>query len=564
MSIAWRPSPVLLALAAVALAARALTAWLFTQPGYMDAAYYFDGAASLARGQGFREDFVWNYLSPTGDLPQPGNAQWMPLASIVMAPFLWLFGPTYRAGQIPMVVLAALLIPLTYRLSLKLFQRQDWAITSALLMLASSFYLPYWTATDGFALYGLIGAAALGLMSYTGKRQRLAALGCGMLIGLAHLTRADGLLLAAPLILTRPAQAAHVRRGEAGARVSPRERAGQLRAASPIPADRPNHRGSEQANRGMLPSYLALALAGYALVMFPWLWRNVQVFGAPLVGANAMFMVEYNDLFRFEQAPAFDAWLASGWANILGVRLRALTLNVATLAGALHFVFLPFALIGLRSERRAPLVRAGAIYLLALLAVMSLVFSLPGPRGTFLHSLTAILPLLYALAPVGLAACVKWVAARRSSWNARQAERIFGAAFLALAGILTAYFSLANLLGSASEAGWNQRFIVYQAVEAHLRAETGDAASPVVCINPPAYYYFNRRPAIMIPTDDPLALVRAAGRYGARFVVVEADHPAYLNMLYNFEVSDSRFHLLATFSDPTGAQVQLYQITPVR
>ena len=147
----------------LALGVRAASAWFESQPGYMDAAYYFDVAASLARGTGLTENFIWNYLSHPTALPQPSNAYWMPLTSFVVAPFLWLGGDSYRAAQVPMVLLSALLVPLTYALSLKLFRRKDWALVSAVLMLASSFYAAFWPAVDSFALYALLGTGVLWL-----------------------------------------------------------------------------------------------------------------------------------------------------------------------------------------------------------------------------------------------------------------------------------------------------------------------------------------------------------------------------------------------------------------
>lgn len=531
----------LVMLFALGLLVRAALALPQTQPGYMDAAYYFDIAANLARGRGLSEDFVWNYLAHPSSLPQPSNAYWMPTTSFVVAPFLWLFGIHYRAAQLPMIILSALLLPLTYGLSRRLFARRDWALTAMLLMLASSFYLPFWSAIDSFALYALIGTGALWLSATncqlptanfksqipTSKFQLstiylpISSFLIGVLIGLAHLTRADGFLLFVPALWAWR---------------------------------RAPHKGAT----------VAALLLGYLLVMLPWFARNVQAFGATLVGGSAVFMRTYDDLFSFEKDLTLAYWLDAGWASIIAVKARALVLNSATLAGALHFVFFPFALIGLWRERRRLLAQCAALYLLTLVGVMSLVLSLPGPRGTFLHSLTALLPLLYAFTPVGLAATVQRTARRRASWNAAQAERFFSSAFIALAIILSAYFYLGNVFGLGGELAWNERFTAYQKVEAFLRAETNDTISPVVCINPPAYYYFNQRAAIMLPTDDALALVHAASEFAARYVVVEADHPRYLDALYDFSAPDLRFQLRATFSDAAGAQVQLYQIVPRR
>ena len=507
----------------LALVVRIVTALPEAQPGYMDAAYYYDIADSVARGRGLSENFLWNYLSNPTSLPQPSNAYWMPITSLVIAPFLWL-GNSYRAAQIPFVLLAALLAPVTYALSLKLFGRKDWALVSALLMLASSFYAPFWPALDSFAIFALLGTGVLWLSARPAPVRTRTAVLCGALVGLAHLTRADGfLLLLAPLAIWRM-----------GVRPA--------RSVSPL-------------------------LVGYLAVMLPWFVRNLAAFGMPLPGGGSLFMRSYNDLFFYDQPLTLDTWLAGGAGEIAGAWLRALALNSATLAGALHFVYLPLVWVAAWRERRRAIVRAGAVLLAGYFVLSTFVFSQSGPRGTFLHALAALLPLLYALAPAGLAAVIAWVAARRTAWNAVQAERVFGIAFLLMAVVLSAFLYAANVFGSATQPGWNDRFKTYQQIDAFLVREGGTLYgpdSPILCINPPAYFYFAQHPAIALPTDDALALIHAGAAFGARMFILEPDHPGYLDTVYDFTVPDQRFQLRATFADSTGGQVQLYQIVPLR
>src|SRR5262249_33263677 len=110
-----------------ALAVNTPAAFFVSRPGYMDAYYYFGGALQLARGRGFTEPYVWNYLDsirvlphPTGALPPPSHLYWMPLTSLVAAPFIALAGPyrpnaaLFRAAQVPFVLLASLLPLLSY------------------------------------------------------------------------------------------------------------------------------------------------------------------------------------------------------------------------------------------------------------------------------------------------------------------------------------------------------------------------------------------------------------------------------------------------------------------
>ncbi|MBF8282838.1 MAG: putative rane protein, partial [Anaerolineales bacterium] len=161
----------LIALFAVALLANGLAASFISRPGYMDAYYYFGGAVQLARGQGFTEPYVWNYLDPIRQLPHPSHLYWMPLPSLVAAPFLWLAerlagtalpnATLFRMAQIPFVLLASALPLLSYTIASLTTPLRRHALAAAFLTLFSGFYFVVWTNTDAFALYGLTAGGAL-------------------------------------------------------------------------------------------------------------------------------------------------------------------------------------------------------------------------------------------------------------------------------------------------------------------------------------------------------------------------------------------------------------------
>src|SRR5215813_13757021 len=81
-----------------------------TIPGNIDADYYFMGGVRLAQGQGFTENYIWNYFNDPVSLPQPSHAYWMPLASILTALGMWLTGnQTFAAGRLAFILLAVLI-----------------------------------------------------------------------------------------------------------------------------------------------------------------------------------------------------------------------------------------------------------------------------------------------------------------------------------------------------------------------------------------------------------------------------------------------------------------------
>src|SRR5512136_18208 len=192
-----RPSRDLFWLFILALALRLLTTIPIRQPGYMDAAYYYDIALNLAQGQGLTEPFLWNYLDNPAGLPHPSHLYWMPLPTLVAWTGLTLFGQTYRAAQIPFAVLSALLPLVSYWVALQTTGSRRHAWLAGLLTVFSGFYVIYWGHTDNFTPFALSGSLSLvaawrATEAREKSRARGWALGAGILAGLAHLSRADG------------------------------------------------------------------------------------------------------------------------------------------------------------------------------------------------------------------------------------------------------------------------------------------------------------------------------------------------------------------------------------
>ena len=112
-----------LLLYALALAVRLVLIALFPDPAYPDSFYYVNVARSLAAGDGFNVDFIWIFPEVGGTIPAdptlpiPSNAHWMPLASIVQVPFIWLFGAVAWASALPFALIGAVAAPLTWAIA---------------------------------------------------------------------------------------------------------------------------------------------------------------------------------------------------------------------------------------------------------------------------------------------------------------------------------------------------------------------------------------------------------------------------------------------------------------
>ena len=177
----------------LAVAVRLSVAVLVPRPGYMDTAYYAAGAVWLVQGGDLTEPFLWNYLGNPAGLPHAGFLYWMPLPSLLAAPFAALFPGSFFALQLPFALLSAILPLIGYAVAWQATGVRHHAWVAGLLVLFSGFFVPYWTLPETFAPFALFGSLALWLAGR--ERGRLASLLAGLLVGLAHLTRPDGLLL---------------------------------------------------------------------------------------------------------------------------------------------------------------------------------------------------------------------------------------------------------------------------------------------------------------------------------------------------------------------------------
>jgi hypothetical protein len=536
---------------ATTLAFRVATALPLTYAGYMDASYAVHVAENLARGRGLVEEALWNYLDNPAGLPHPSNVYWMPLPSLLIAPFFALLGASYRVAQIPFVILSAFLPLLTFYLTRKFFARDDYAWIAALFTAFTGFYTIYWVSPDNFTPFALTASLCLyfigrGLASAGAGAQVSRGAGergsggaptshgardffiAGMLAALSHLSRADGLLLLAVVPIALLA-----------------------------------NKSTRKLNYGLRST--VYGLLGYLLVMSPWFARNYVTLGAlyPAAGTKTLWLTGYDELFRFADDLTLQRYLAWGVGNIVASKLRAGGINLLVITfGALQVFLAPFALIGLWQLRRRVELIPFFIYAPLLYLAMTLAFTFPSVRGSTLHSAAALLPFLAAAVPRGIDVCIEWVARRRRTWDAALAARFFRAGFVALAIFLAVYLYALGVfpIGGASDIPlWNLRDIEYAEIARWLdrNARTDDI---VLTGDPPAFYNASHRRTIVIPTDSVDAIFLAARKYGARYLVLQFDHPAPLNDLYRERVAVPGLTRVATFRDGNDRPVWLFEV----
>jgi hypothetical protein len=489
-------------------------------PGYMDADYYFATARQISAGRGFTEPFLWNYLDDPNGLPHPSHLYWPPLTSLVAAlPLLWGV-PSFRLAQVPFLLLAVCLpvVSMAVGRALRVDGKRLWLV--GCLAAFSGFFLPYLVTTDSFALYALLGTATLWSMAAAVRRPSWWLwLGIGGLIGLCHLTRADGLLFLFP--------------AACAVGMTDRRRAADL---------------------------VALIL-GYVLLMSPWWLRNLSATGSvfPPGTSRTLWLLDYDELFAYPASLLTPGrWWASGLSTILIARVRAVGMNLESLLGVNGLVFLgPLMAIGAWRLRREPIVRLTAVYLVLLMGVMSLVFPFAGARGGFFHSSSAIMPVLWALAVPGLEAVCAW-GARRRGWQPDQAFAALGLGAVLLAGGLTAGLTWRRAVGDSRLPVWQASERVYQAAAAMLQPLA--SAEQIVAVNNPAGFNLaSGVRAVVIPDGGSEVLRAVVTRYGVEWVILERNHPRGLDGLYADHESLPWLDVAAEIQ-PEATPVVLFQV----
>lgn len=478
-------------------------------PGYLDADYYYMGGVQLAKGGGFNENFLWNYLDNPAGVPHPSHGYWFPLASIVSALGMWLTATiNYESGRLFFILIAALIPPLSAALSYKFFQNKAFAWTSGLLALFPAFHLPFLPVTDNYGIYMLAG----GLLFYIADRPR-PWFWMGLLAGFLSLARSDGLLwlaLTFLLILWRA--------------------------------------WDEKLSFLKFTQYCLVAFGGFVLVMGPWYARNLNVFGGIMspAGSRAFWLTTYDETFIYPASKLnFDSWLASGWMAILKVRARSFATNLlSAIAAQGHLVLFPFIVIGMIQMKKDRRVQLGMAAWSILFLVMTLVFPFAGARGSFFHAAAALQPLFWALAPFGLETAVAW--ARKKNRFNEHAYVVFRVALVQIVILLSGWVVWVRVL----QDGWQEGELNYPAVERFLLAQGARSDDSIMVLNSAGYTMMTDRSAYSQPYGDLDTLLEVAERYGIDYYAFQPEgRLETLKGLYDNPASDPRFEYLGEVNE---------------
>lgn len=478
-------------LAFLGLIMAVLTGNFQKSPGYMDADYYFAGGLQLATGKGFSEPYLWNYLDDPTGLPHPSNAYWMPLASIIAA-----FGMlmtrqfSWTAARIGFLIIAALVPPVTYELAFLLTQKRKLALVSGFFAVFCGFYSVFMPVTDTFGIYLLLGGLFF-LVAY--KKNNWRDLLLGIIAGLLHLARADGILW--------------------------------LFIAFLVVIFIPPEINKDPVNIKQILLGIFCVLGGYLGIMGAWFIRNELVFGSILApGGDSMFwLTGYDQIFSYPpDIITFHNWLQNGLDKAIEVRLWALNINLqSTLATQGSIFLLPLMIIGIWIKRNDHLVRIAVFSWFLYLLLMSVVFPFAGARGGFFHSGAALQSLLWSLAPIGLVTLIKWVGKKRN-WQIEKATTIFLIGSVGISILLTVVITFSKLYSnSGGWNNWSNENQQYLEVDKLLQISKDPIPPTVIVSNPPGFFLASGLNAIAIPDGNEENTLAVARKFDAKYLILE-------------------------------------------
>jgi hypothetical protein len=544
----WTDLWIALALLAIALLVRLVYARAVVFPPLDDPAFYLTTAKNLVTGHGLEVDALWSYQTLFPSVTHPSHEHWMPLTTGIIAAAFALLKPSLEVGQLPGLILGALLAPLTYIvgrrdlpgsvkpvLHVSSTGKADWSegnrwiSLGAGLLIAINATLNYQSASaDSSAPFALLAAWALAsTVQRIGKQGGY--FGVGLVIGLAYLTRADGFLLLLavfPAWLKLPGPARFLAK-------LPDKPAAQV-----VQNDWRRERGSEQDWRHTVdPRFAGLLEMGLAfvLVVVPWLVRDYLAFGTPLPGSllSQAWLTDYVDTFNYWSHPNWETLLAQGWPALLAQRSQAL-LHDGRVFLLSTFPWGVLSLPGLWLLRRAGSFFSSSVYGLLLFFVLAIAFPVASMSGTFYHSLGAVMPFL-ALAAMFVAR----QGIHRLTSNRKLATTIFSAVTAGLLVLAGAQVTTALPAVAARHLTEKEQF---EAVAGWL-AEHSALGDVVMTSQPYTLNYASGHPCIVLPGNEPPdAAWEAAQRYGARFLVITQTFGHYPQILH--DQPDPRFRLL--------------------
>ncbi len=476
---------------------------LETQPGYMDAEYYYVMAKLIYAGRGASEPFIWNYINNPTNIPVPSFSYWMPFTSFVAFVGMLLGRNTdWNSGRILFFALAAGVPVLTYAMGWVISQKRQVAWLAGMLAWFPVYYAPYLVTTDAFVIYMVLGTIWILLIKALLDENKDMVVLLGLVSGLMHLTRADGLIWFCLLMILLLIK--------------------YLKGGVP---------------RKIVLLVMIKALCGYLLVMGGWYLRNYFQYGNifPPGNQRLLWLNSYDEIFIYPPSQlTFGRWIDGGIHAILLTRLNALIQNLLSfLAVQCEIFLLPLLVWGLKSTWNKRVYGTVLSVWCVLLILMSFIFPFAGYRGGFFHAVSAFQPFIWGVSAAGMVSFVEW-GVRVRGWNYERAWKVFSISGIILSFVLTVFVSYNRIVGNNPKGWeWTRSAEQYRQICRRLNELDLEDESAVMINNPVGFYLTCQKPAIVIPAGGEEALRAVSDVFNARYLVLEEHLPKELDLLYH-------------------------------
>jgi 4-amino-4-deoxy-L-arabinose transferase-like glycosyltransferase len=479
-------------------------------PGHGDPAYYLSLAQNLASGRGFVIDYVWHFLVLPENLTHFSNDFWMPLTSIIIWPFLILFGKTLLAALIPSIVFGLGCSIIAYYIGLEYTKSKAISFWSAIITLYAPGLFIYSIATDSSIYYVVFASAAILIMMKSKRNPRLFIV-AAILIGLAQWARQDGILLMILLII-------------------------MILMSS----------GNGKSKTWLLIGSLAV----YLLIISPNFMINLVYTGKLFVSKTfkIAFVTCHDDIYSYGKDLSLKSYLAWGIGNILLSKIASVQNNVIEILKSfgrdqiaipiicLFYILLPKATGFKWREFQSPM-----IFMALLVIFYTSVATFPAMGGALFRSTLAFVPFGIVLAVKAIPGFCKNKILTYIVLSVITLMAVFGSVRLSfyLVDINARIDSDLKLIASAIETE-------------HKSADE----IVIMTRNPWEVNYTTKHRSLMIPNNDLETIYNMAVRYRANYLILPAPREA-LQKIYTGKIQDSRFEFMANIE---GTDYKIFKI----
>ncbi len=509
----------LLLIGVVAFLLRLALAQWAEHPGIADPNHYYNVGRRLAEGHGLTVNYIWQFNNDYATITHPED-HWMPLTSVLVAAAITLFGTSVQAAFVPFMLIGAFVLPALAYLAARQLRCSP---NSSLFVAAAAALLPEYVMnslrTDTTLPNAALITTSILLLTAGLRRGRVSwFVGAGLAAGLAYLNRSDSALMLPMLAVTLIAYRLW---------------------------------GQDQVTRAHLWRAALLIPLAAAVLVVPWIVRNIEVTGLPSSTTDTstmFFLTDIREHYVYSTDLTLERMLERQTPRqLIGKRLFELAASLKLMYTTLD-IALPVAVWGglllllLTRDRERLLVLAPTLILLAGFYVFyAVLVPYKSQGGSFKKTFLSLIPLLLPLAGLALERAIADLRLRTGTM------------------LLILVFLAANAveLTRADQGNTNRYLATMRDVIRLARSLPDTNGDGEIVLMPQDQFmtaYLGLR-SVVIPMEDRDVVLEVARRYGVDYLMMPPARPS-LDEIYEGKVTDPRFVPVAALP---GTAIEFYR-----